>query len=123
MVKEAEHKKEESVITEFGVTDSDGRICRTRESFWLPTRNGPLESIPKNVLVMVSQRTADELFYSGKAVPEQLGEIFEVLRPTRMVQNGEYLDLATGDILRMGKEEAIPLLRQGVIKERRGEVK
>jgi hypothetical protein len=116
----AEAIQEEPCYVEYGLGPEEGKTSRVVKSFLLPTCHGPLTSIPVGSLIRVSEKTGNELFFSGRVEPLELSETFEVLHEIRSVDpvSGEWLDAARGDIIRMTRDEAMPLLVQGMIKER-----
>ena len=109
---------EEEIVTQFGVTDNDGRVYRAVRDFYLETIYGPLSAIKTNTLVRLSPKMADQLFFSGKVEPLIVGKTFQALRAFRTIaKNGEWLDVGVGDIVSMERKEAIEALRNGSVKE------
>ncbi len=114
-------KMEEAIYQyQFGVTDSDGVPYLAVKDFYLQTLFGPLTLIRKGARVMLSPKTGKELFYSSKVEPETLSDVFEIIEPIRTVLNGEWLYAKKGDIVKLTREEALPLLREGKIEEKKG---
>ena len=111
-------KNEESTIYQFGVTN-DGRMYRAVQNFYLETTLGPPTIVKKGSRVLLNPRMATELFHSSKIEPLELGETFEVIRHFRTAQKGEWIDLVPGDIVKLSREECLPLLRANLIKERK----
>jgi hypothetical protein len=111
----------EQVIEEFGCNPDDG-LHRVIRSFFLTTRNGPLEAIAPGSIVRLTPATAQETFYAGKTEPLEIGEVFEVLQAIQVVgSDGLWIKAAQGDQVKLDRSEAVELLRQNKIRERKGE--
>jgi hypothetical protein len=106
---------------EFGIREQDGETWKVTHPFLLNTKLGPLASIPEGSLVHLAYKTGREAFLDGRVEPILLGEVFEVVRAFQTVKDGEWVDLAPGDVIKLTREEALHLLRQGKIKEKKGE--
>lgn len=112
---------QESVIAEWGITSDGGRLYEVERPFWLNVKDGPLEAVKKGDIVMLGQRTGQEMFLANKVCPIELGEIFEALADFRTINsNGEWLEVKRGDILKLSRDEALTLLRRREVKEKKG---
>lgn len=114
--------EEEAMFAEYGVAWENTKLYRVENPFFLKVCDGPLKPVEVGTLVRLdSNRTGPYLFDGGKVAPVELGELFEVTQPYRTVGPGtEYVYLEKGDILKLSREEAIPLLRELKIKEKKG---
>jgi len=112
-----EDVKQQEPLYEFGVRYEEASPYVVEKSFYLSIRFGPPVPIPKGETVWVSKQTAEELFFSCKVAPLQLGEFFRVTRPFLDVQDGQWVNLKINDVLRLTREEAITLLRKQLIIE------
>jgi len=109
----------DEIICELGVNPDQSPLYRVERPFFLNVRFGPLTEIRKGVLVRLETPTAAMLFFSGKIEPILLAEIFEAIHPFCVDEGGTWIEIEAGDILKLNRLEALPLLRQGKIKERR----
>ena len=117
---EAVEEKEQAEICEYAIAYDQSRQFKAVRRFFLQTRNGPLTEIKPGDRLRLSDGTGHELFFASKVVPIEISEVFEVIRPFRMAQAGEWVDLQKGDIIKLEKEEAILFLREGKVKEKKG---
>ncbi len=115
-----ETKEPAEAITQFGVTLDDGELYRVERDFYLDVKLGPLVPVRKGQIVRLSRASAAELFYACKVSPVEIGQVFEALRDFRTVKEGEWLDVVQGDVLKLEKGEALPLLRSGMVREKKG---
>jgi len=106
-------------IMEFGQTEETSQVYRVIKSFWMPVCFGPLQEVRPGMTVRLGERLGAEMFGCGRVSPVTLSEYFEVIYPIRFVEDGAWVDLAPGDVVKMTPEEALPLLRERKIKERR----
>ena len=120
MKKNEVSKTPDEPICEFGIGPDQGRLYIVRRGFYLKTRIGPLESVKVSQLVRLEATTAEILFFAGKIEPSELAETFEVIHDFCSVENGEFVPLEKGDVLKLSRDEAIPLLRTQRVKERKG---
>jgi len=114
-------KTQEPIIVDQWVVGEGGKLMVVIRPFFLNTKLGPPTPVQKGWLVRVDPKVGEQLFFAAKAEPVELSDTFEVIRSHITVdENGEWLSLEKGDILSLSREEAIPLLRQQKIKERKG---
>ena len=116
----SENKTEEQIIAEYGVTPASGRMYEVERPFQLNICDGPPVVVEKGQKVFLDVRTGNEMFFSNRVTPCEIGEIFEVVVPFQIVRNGEYVYLEREDVIRLSREEAIALLREHKVKEKRG---
>jgi hypothetical protein len=118
--KKIETQEEAWDFAEFGIFYEHGKMYRVEAPFFLKVNDGPLRSMPIGARVFLDAgSTGPDLFYANKVVPVELGDTFTVIQPFRMVgKDGEYVYLERGDVIKLGRDEAIPLLRELKIKEK-----
>ncbi len=108
--------KEQPIILEFGAEESDD-CHEVVRAFLLKTKDGPLQSIPKEAIVRLKRETALEMFYAGKTIPLNIPETFEVLQSIRVEgPDGLWIRAQPGDIVRLDKTEAVRLLRERMVR-------
>ena len=106
------------IFVQFGLEENQGRLYKVVRSFLLPTRFGPLTQIPHGSKVRLDDKLAEEAFYGNRVEPIELGEFFTVIRPVQIVgPDGCWIMGEPGDTVKLSRDEAIKLLRQGYIKE------
>jgi hypothetical protein len=120
MPKKEFEEKEQAEICEYAIAYDQSRQFKALKSFFLQIRNGPLTAVKAGSLLRLSDRLGNELFFTNKVVPVEIGEIFEVIRPFRMEQAGRWVNLERDDVVKLEEEEAILFLREGKVKEKRG---
>jgi len=114
---------EGEILTQWGFREEDGKIFRCDRPFLLSLQDGPPQRIEKNALVRVASKLANELFFSKKISPLDLPEIFEAVCSFQSVQpDGTWLRISKGDILKLSRKEALALLRERKIREKKGEI-
>lgn len=114
---------EEKEICEYGIAYDQSREYRAVRGFFLQTKHGPLTEIKSGSLVRLSDRTSQELFYANKVSPLEVGTTFEALVSFRTIgSDGGWLDVQEGDVIEMGREEALTSLRRKQVKEKIGGV-
>ncbi|MBM4338801.1 MAG: hypothetical protein FJ110_04595 [Deltaproteobacteria bacterium] len=111
---------EENFIAQLGVTLDEGKFYIVEKPFFLQVVDGPLQRVEKGWRLLLSQRFGDEMFFSGRVIPVELGEHFEAVRDFQVIQNGEYFRVKKGDTLKLTKDEAVQFLRTGDVREKRG---
>ncbi len=109
----------EAITHQFGVGD-EGDLYRVERDFFLDVKLGPLIPVRKGQIVRLSRKSGVEFFCAGKVAPVEIGTVFEAVRDFRTAQNGEWLDVQAGDTLRLERDEALELLRQGMVKQKKG---
>jgi len=114
--------KEQNVINQFAAGPDDDLFLVER-GFFLDTKLGPLVGVKPGDVVRLTKKAGVELFYGCKVIPLELGEVFEAVRPFRTAVNGEWVDVEVADVIRLDREEALKLLRDGSVKEKKGVVK
>jgi len=110
---------EEVHYVELGQVEESSSVYRVERAFMMPVRFGPLQRVEPGMLVRLGERLGAEMFGCGRVSPVTLSEHFEVVCPIRFTKDGEWIDVVPGDVLKMTPEEALPLLRERKIKERR----
>jgi hypothetical protein len=118
IVGKSEQQEEKKEFYQFGQRPEDLKPWRSDRSFYLQTCYGPLTPIPVGCIVHLGKQMAQELFSLNKISPVWVGEKFRALRALRFVSDeGTWIDCRANDIIKLSREEAIPLLREGKIKE------
>ena len=113
-------KKAEEIVAEFAISGDSARSFLVTRPFFLRTKDGPAITVNPGQEVFLSPETGRELFAARKVEPTALGEIFEVIRPFRIDQGGEWTRLERGDIVKLSRSEALSLLREGTVREKKG---
>ena len=108
---------EKQTIIELGSKDTD-LLYEVKKSFYLKTCYGPNVSVPVGSLVRLKEEMGTMMFYSGKAAPVVLGEIFIATQEFRWVlPDGTWAYVNIGDKIKLTREEGLTLLREKKIKE------
>ena len=108
-------------IIELGSTEGD-ELFKTIRSFMLPVRKGPMENIPVGAIVRLRTATARELF-PGKVLPLSLKDpdTYEAIAKFQMVDDSKlYVEINPGDRLELSLSEAMPLMRNFLVKPVKG---
>jgi len=113
-----EEKKPDKV--EWLITFENGKLYEVEKSFFMRVCDGPLVAAKKGEIVLLSERFGDEMFFNGKAIPCEMGEIFEAVTDFQTVQNGEFFRIKKGDVLKLSKDEAVTHLRKNDVRKKRG---
>jgi hypothetical protein len=105
---------------EFGISHDEGRSFIVTRAFMMKVLDGPLVRAEAGEVVFLSPELGNELFFSGKVIPCELGEHYEAVKDFQVVQGGEYFRVKKGDVVKLSRDEAISLLRSGDVKEKKG---
>ena len=109
------------VVPEFGCREADGEVWIVTRAFMLNLVgvNGPWEAVQPGQRVRLFRKRGEEAFFAAKVEPEHLGDTFEVIAPFRVIKDRQWLHLERGDVVKMTRAEAVPLLRERKVKERK----
>jgi len=108
-------------IWEYGCSYEYSKLYVAERNFLLRTINGPMTEIQPGDKIRVSSFLGEQLFYGSKASPVEIGENFVAIRDFRYVgPEGTYIPVEIGDTLKLGREEAIKLLREMMVREKKG---
>ena len=112
-------KVEDEIIREFSVQRGkavSGGVFKVIRGFYLQVRNGPNVPVLPGSTCELSQEISTTLFMAGKIEPINLPREFKVLRNFKATVGDSYLNLCTGDEVSLEREEALDLMRKGIVK-------
>lgn len=112
----------EDIFVQFGLPENEGKLYKVVKPFMLSTRYGPTVAVSKGSLVRLDAKMGPEAFLSGQVEPVDLGDTFTVIKNFQAVNaDGCWILVGPGDVVKLGRTEAIKYMRQGLIRE--GEIK
>ncbi len=113
----------DETVHQHGVAEGEGILYTVERDFWMAVVDGPPQVVRKGQRVLLDKRLGMELFGARKVAPADVGTTFKAVRSFRTVQEGKWLEIKPGDVLKLGREEAIQFLREGKVIETKGGAK